>query len=768
MIRSGFKFSLSVFLSTVIGFVSSAQEKPIGYWTSFLPYNNAMGVVTDGGTLFTLARQGFFTYRPSTGAQEVFSKVEGMSDIGMNCIAYDNINSTAILLYTNGNIDLYKNSTFFNIPDLKIKMVAGDKTVYQAYAANGRGYLSSALGVVVIDVAKQQVAETYQFIESSQVIPVRSFVNTQDSLFYAVTTTGIYRGNRYSPALQNYQVWRKVVANTSLTGIVKAGDGLFVCSPTSVFAFENDTLRAILNTSDTVLGIDAGNTSLFVRLYSKATGKTTIQEMVGNSVANTYWYFGLCAQLAQLADGTVWVADPVSGLVKPSATGDPVRANPAGPSDAVAFDVYAHDRNLYIAHGGYSEKYSALNSLTGVSNFRNNEWKYYKEGYSDAMMGVRDIVSVVKDEDDGTLYLPSFQDGLTIIKADGSYERLKENSIFDTSKSIYYDHQRQLMGVALDSRKNVWATSLYAPHQLYGRNTKGQWYKFAFPAISGGRMLIDKNDQVWFVNSNPDQSTGDGLTVFDPNGTPEDPSDDSYYHLSTGVGSGNLPDNTVLSLARDKNNNIWIGTANGIGIVNHCSAPFTGSAPCDADRPIVQYDQFAGYLFDGNAVRAIAVDGANRKWVGTDDGVWLLSPNADKIVYRFTKDNSPMPSNTVMKIAIDDITGDVYIGTDQGLVSYRSTATEGGTTNNNVVSFPNPVPPGYTGTIAISGLVANADVRITDIGGQLVYKTRALGGQAVWSGMDYTGHRPQSGVYMIFVSSTDGTQTYTGKLVFLQ
>lgn len=774
MIRSGFKFFLFLYSFLQIGFISSAQEKPIGYWTSFLPYNNAMGVVTDGGTLFTLARQGFFTFRPSDAAMDAFSKVEGMSDVGMQCIAYDDVNATAVLVYTNGNIDLFKNSTFFNVPDLKIKTVAGDKTVFQAYAVNGRAYLSSALGVIVIDVAKQHVAETYQFIESSQVIPVRSFVNAQDSLFYAVTSTGIYRGNRHNPALQNYQVWKKVVANGTLNGIVNANGGLFVSSPNSVYAFESDTLREIFNTvytadtADTVLGIDAGNSSLFIRTYSKVTGITTIKNMVGGAITDAYWYYGLCAQVAQLADGTVWTADPVSGLVKPAANGEVVRANPSGPSDAVAFDVYAHDKNLYIAHGGYSEGFSANQNFDGVSYLSNNQWKFYKQSYHDAMMGIRDVIAVVKDESDGTLYFPSYFDGLVIIKADGSYEKLKENSIFDTSFS-YYKEARQLIGLALDSRKNVWATSMYATHQLYGRNTQGQWYSFRLPGVSfGGPMLIDRNDQIWFASAKTNSGDPGGLTVFDPNGTVEDPTDDKYFHLTTGGGSGNLPDNAVLSLACDKNNNIWVGTANGIGIINHCTSPFTGSAPCDADRPIVQYDQFAGYLFDGNAVRAIAVDGANRKWVGTDDGVWLLSPDASKIVYRFTKDNSPMPSNTILKIAIDDVTGDVYIGTDQGLVSYRSTATEGGTTNNNVISFPNPVPSGYTGTIAIRGLAANSDVRITDIDGQLVFKTKALGGQAIWNGLDYTGHRPQSGVYMIFVSNSDGTQTYSGKLVFLQ
>ena len=166
-------------------------------------------------------------------------------------------------------------------------------------------------------------------------------------------------------------------------------------------------------------------------------------------------------------------------------------------------------------------------------------------------------------------------------------------------------------------------------------------------------------------------------------------------------------------------------------------------------------------------VRAIAVDGANRKWIGTNNGVWLISPDANQIVSRFTVDNSPLPSNVIQKITIDQPTGEVYIGTDQGMVSYRGTATEGGTENVNVTVFPNPVPSGYTGTIAIKGLVENADVRITDISGQLVYRTKALGGQAIWNGIDYKGHRPQSGIYLVFITNKDGSQTHVGKIAFM-
>jgi len=326
-----------------------------------------------------------------------------------------------------------------------------------------------------------------------------------------------------------------------------------------------------------------------------------------------------------------------------------------------------------------------------------------------------------------------------------------------------------IAGLAFDNNNNLWVTMFGAPHELYVKTTAGNWYSFQLPysrniPYSGGPIVVDDNNRKWYLCWDGG-SGGGGIIVYDDNYTPDNPSDDKSRNLTSGVGYGNLPSNKTLSIAKDKNNNIWVGTDNGIGIINCGSSVFDG---CDAQIPIVQYDQYAGYLFAGEIVRSIAVDGANRKWVGTDNGVWLLSPDASKIIYRFTQDNSPIPSNHVQKIAIDPTTGDVYIGTELGLVVYRSTATEGGTTNKDVKTFPNPVPGSYKGTIAIKGLVANADVRITDISGQLIYRTTALGGQAVWNGMDYTGHRPQSGVYLIFVTRADGTETYVGKMVFLQ
>jgi hypothetical protein len=207
-----------------------------------------------------------------------------------------------------------------------------------------------------------------------------------------------------------------------------------------------------------------------------------------------------------------------------------------------------------------------------------------------------------------------------------------------------------------------------------------------------------------------------------------------------------------------------VGTDRGIGIIQCTQQIFSGLG-CDALLPVVQQDQFAGLLFKDEMVQCIAVDGADRKWVGTKNGVWLLSPDGKKIMYRFTAENSPLLANDVKRIAIDPDTGEIFISTISGICSFRSTATEGSPDNTNVLVFPNPVPPGYNGTIAIRGLTENALVKIAELNGRLVYQTRALGGQAIWNGRNYKGEKIASGVYLVLVRDDSGSEKLVTKIV---
>ena len=759
-----YRISLLVTLFTVSSLTLVAQTSPIGSWRSYLPYKSSIGVATDGKTIFSISNQSFSVYNSLTEQLDAYTKVEGISDIGMQCLAYDATTGRTILVYNNGNIDIFKDNTFYNLPELKIKTIAGDKTVYSVYTLNGYAYLSSTLGIIVVDMEKVSVKETYEFIINKRTVPVKGVVARGDSL-YAIAGKGIYRANINSNELQNFQIWENVDTSYTYSAICLMNNEVYVSTKNSVFRISDTGMVSTYTTGRSIIHLDASDSNLYISEYNDTSfnGFVSILNTSGTIADSIVMNSMRPRQVVQTFDKRYWIAEEFAGLLRFNEKREFGYYTPSGPLNANSFDIYANNSNLWVAHGGYTDKYLSANNPSGVGKYTDDIWKYYTRGVFRPFDTLSDFSFITRDEANGTTYMGSFRFGVYELKADGTGALYNRNVIYDPSASVGSGFT-QIVGLALDSKKNLWSSTMFTFNQLYVKTPENEWYKFKVPgSLYGGNLVIDDNDQIWMVCNE-----GGGLSVYNTNGTIADRSDDATYHLSTGKTFGNLPSNTVNCLAKDKNNNIWVGTANGIGIVNNCTPPFTQQAPCDAEIPVVQYDQYAGFLFAGNNVRTIAVDGANRKWVGTDDGIWLLSPDAGSIIYRFTVDNSPLPSNRIQKISIDGITGEVYIGTEQGLMSFRSTATEGGTKNEDVLVFPNPVPSGYSGIIAINGLVANADVRITDINGQLIYRTKALGGQAVWNGLDYKGQRPQSGVYLIFSSDTQGEETHTGKVVFLK
>src|SRR5690606_9604552 len=310
---------------------------------------------------------------------------------------------------------------------------------------------------------------------------------------------------------------------------------------------------------------------------------------------------------------------------------------------------------------------------------------------------------------------------------------------------------------------NLWISNFGASQPLHVKKAGGQWKSFTVPLnISNQTMaqiIIDDANQKW-INS----PLGNGLVLFNHGEGIDNTNDDRWRLYRAGAGNGNLPSNEILSIAKDKNGFIWIGTSDGIGIIE-CPADAFSSQGCEAFLPVVQHGNFNGYLFKGQHVQGIAVDGANRKWIATNNGAWLVSENGEKLIYHFTEDNSPLFNNDVKQVTINGRTGEVYFATSKGIISYRGTATDGGERNENVLVFPNPVPPNYSGNIAIRGLVDNAIVKIIELGGRLVFETRALGGQAIWDGYNYVGQKASSGVYIVLVND-DGRQEKVATKIF--
>lgn len=274
--------------------------------------------------------------------------------------------------------------------------------------------------------------------------------------------------------------------------------------------------------------------------------------------------------------------------------------------------------------------------------------------------------------------------------------------------------------------------------------------------------MIDSYNQKWIMLFG-----SSGILVYNDNNTIDNTSDDRVTRLTTSLGSGNLPSAAVYSFAEDLDGEVWVGTDKGLAVFYNPGSIFSGDN-YDAQVITIEQDSTAQHLLAFETVTAIAVDGANKKWVGTQKaGVFLFSDDGQKEIHHFTAENSPLLSNTITDIVIDGNTGEVFFGTDMGICSYKGFATTGEDKYQGVYAYPNPVPPGYTGYIGVKGLTRNSWIKVTDISGNLIYETRSEGGQAVWNGKNFNGEKAKSGVYPVIAISEDGSEKVVTKILIV-
>jgi hypothetical protein len=332
----------------------------------------------------------------------------------------------------------------------------------------------------------------------------------------------------------------------------------------------------------------------------------------------------------------------------------------------------------------------------------------------------------------------------SIYSFDGNQLQLVQNNPVGTIKNISFSKNGR--GWVLNDQKGL--------SYIQNNNTKTYSLPNGINLNGSIQLLANQNEQLYLTGPSIQ-----GLYIFQS---------DNYYNTiswvqkTTGSNSGNLPSNRVTSMVEDRDGAIWVGTDNGIGIFN-CGD--ISKEACNAYLPIVKTNGFNAYLFQKETIRCMAVDAANQKWIGTNNGAWLVSQDGLSIVEHFTKDNSPLPSDTIEQMIIEPNNGEVFFKTNQEWVSYRSTATKAATHQGSIFIFPNPVPPDFSGLISFKKLVDHAPIKITDINGKLIYQTRALGGQAVWNGKTYEGSPVATGIYLVFVRDDEGNEKAVGKIM---
>ena len=742
-----------------------------------MPYQSGVQVADAGDWIFSASEFGLFQFHKPSGDIARLSKVSGLSDIGYSAVAWSDDNNTLIIGYTNTNIDLIQDGQVINVPDIKDKQILGNKTIHKIHIKDDIAYLACGFAIVVLDIVKHEIKDTY-FI-GSDASPLNVYdVATNDDKIFAATEEGVKWANLNSINLADFGNW------TTYSELPNGEYGSCTWFNNSLFASlnlpsANDTVYRWFNDSwQRFSAVDEAEVRYLESDYEKllVTSRGSVSEY-DQSFTRTRLAFDYGNnQFANPSyatideDGVMWISDRGRGLIKhlpaPSLAFESIAVN--GPSSISSTSISIWDSRCYITAGGITPTDAPTFNKKGIYTYKENSWKNISPFSFPETENTQDYIGIIVDPfDSKRVFATSYGRGVV------EYYDDEFVAIYDTLNSpLEYlpgnPGNIRVRNLQIDRRNgNLWVTAAGTPSLLYAREPNGTWHAFdptAVAQIGLDDIAIDDIGQKWCV-----APRGVGIVVYNDNETLENTNDDQSIRLTQNAGNGNLASNEVFCLVNDLDGEIWVGTNNGISVFYSPESVFSGG-DFDSQQIIVTQDGLPQLLLENEIITAITIDGANRKWIGTSSaGVFLLSEDGTEEIYHFTENNSPLFSNQITALGVDQLSGEVFIGTTKGIISFRGTATWGVPefVNEDVYAYPNPVEPNYEGPIAIKGLVRDADVKITDAAGNVVFATTAEGGQAIWDGNRITGGRAKSGVYLVFASNDDGQETFVTKILFI-
>jgi hypothetical protein len=761
----------------------------IGQWREHLSYKKGIAITQSEDKIYYASESGMFQLNKSDYSIDRLSKITGLSDVDVTTIRYQVDYKTLVIAYKNANIDLLiNNHSIYNISDIKRKIINAKKTINHIYFRDRFAYLSCGFGIVVLDLSKKEITDTYYLGTNNSYLNVRA-LTSDNNYFYAATDKGVLQAPLQGVNLANFNSWKKLqgIPDGIYNAIACLDGKIFTnrsqkLSPTNpsnqsdtIYCFENNTWSKPIPDkvyfNNAARTMEVNNNQLIIAFvdaldFYSSTG-TLLQRLVGSLTKP--------AVIKQPMQGIIdsqnatyfWMADHESGLVKNKGVwSGTTNYFPDGPSTSNAFSLLAENDNLWVTQGSRSDIWIGVYLRAEAYQFSNESWSKFTRDEMTGLDSLRDLVSIAIDPSDRDhLFMSTLGQGVVEMKNGKQLNLLNETNSALQSRGDATFHWVGSFSMAYDKDENLWMTNCYAQKPLVVRKKDGTWQNFGFAGLittpTIGQLVITKSNQKWMQ-----LPRGGGIAVYDHNNTWAT-ADDKVKILNVGAGKGNLPSNEVTCLAEDKNGEIWVGTDKGIAVF-YCADRIFSSA-CDAQRIFIQQDGHTQYLLETETIKNIVVDGANRKWIGTQNsGVYLMSADGTTEIHHFTEDNSPLLSNEIKSIAVNAKTGEVFFATGKGIISYKSDAIEASEDYSNSYAFPNPVKPGYEGPIAITGLVENATVKITDVSGALVYETKALGGQAIWYGKNFKGEKSASGVYMVFCSNEDGSRNFATKILLVK
>lgn len=782
------RFVLAISIVAVVAYAHA--QTAIGGWGDHFPYLRTVDVVEGGGKVYCATSTGVFMHDPATGEIDRINKANALSDVDIRGLAWCDALQMVLVHYGNGNLDLLQGDRSYNMGDIKRSDLLGDKAIYRIHCEGTTAYLACGFGIVVVDLVRREVKETWFIGPNGGQLQVNAVTFSSDSI-YAATSGGLYTAGRNEPNLAAFTNWHK---RTDMgPGMA---DGPFEQAAT----FEGRPLigfRKASDDQDTVVILRTDNTwerfsGVFGRrirdMRVSADGQIIVftHDWEAQQFGPGLQFIGLHngysgtpaapARAIRSVNGYLWIADRDAGLGRSieSNIGELIRPN--GPLNASAYRMDASGGAVYVATGAPSGNWGNSFTKDGVHSYVDGAWMTVTPFNNALLAGgnnyggaVNDILTVAVDpRDPDHAYAGSWDDGLIELRGRTPVAIYNESNSSLGVVTNDGSGKVNVAGMSFDASGNLWMTNAWAARPISVLTRAGQWQSFTPGAVLNGNLLLAEilaasNGLKWII-----RPRGNALLVMNDNGTITDAGDDQWKALNNTPGTGGLPAPDVLSVAEDREGQIWVGTSKGIAVFYNPSDLFTDS-PSDAQQILIEQDGNVQILLETEFVSAIAVDGANRKWIGTQTGgVFLVSADGRQELAHFTEGNSPLPSNTINAITIDGLTGEVFFATDRGIIAYRSDAIEGAEEATCANVFPNPVRETYSGPVAITGLARDSEVKITDVSGNLVFRTTSLGGQAIWNAADMSGNRVATGVYLVFASDQEGLYKCNTKLLVVR
>lgn len=758
----------SFLIVVVLTFCFSLKgQNPVGTWEDHLSYYSAKSIAISPNEVYASTGSSIIVYNKEFESLRRISRVQGLSETGISSIAWSSEYSSLIITYSSTNIDILKDNTVYNIADIKRKYIPGKKEIYRIKTRGKYAYLATSFGIVVVDIGRKEIYDTWKPGNGSDTPDVFD-ISFGNNKVYAATGEGVYFADDSNPGLSYFGNWNLITDLPTPSGSYNA----VLVSQNKVYVNRSEMYAP----GDSVYVIDSGaalfsfETGIFNLSFDKYQGGFTI---TSKGIAKIYNENG--ATLKEISyynpeypdmshavvEGTdIWIADKSFGLIKGVNMTSFLKLNLPGPYTNNVISISNVNGKTFITGGGVDNAWNNQWRALQVFVHENNTWN------SALSYDIWDAMRILADPNNNNhIWVSTWGSGLL------EYENNVLTHKYDDSNSplqtiIPGKPYSRICGLAMDKERNIWITQTGVPGSIKILKPDLSWITnpITIEAPSIGDIIITKTGIKWIV-----LPRGYGLFILDDNNTPENFTDDRYKQMLIKDTENKVISN-VYSIAEDLDGNIWVGTDQGPAVYYNPEQIFEDDPKAFRIKvPRNDGTGLADYMLGTEIITSIAVDGANRKWLGTfSSGAYLLSADGATKLLNYTEENSPLLSNTVVALDIDDKSGEIWFGTAKGNISVRGDATLGGAEFSNVYTFPNPVRENFTGNVTITGLMRNTQIRITDISGNLVYKTVSDGGQATWNLKTYNGERVSTGVYLVFCASEDGGNTFITKMLVIR